>query len=153
LFSEHPRAQLNDAGEPVIPGDAVVDILTSFSTLHKDVELVSKDEEDQLTQFFTSNPSLETTPQSLLSFIAQSIQNADTVQGSGDVSTPPNYRPSVGSPFDSSERPRSTPLGNVAPPGWTRRPSPAHRRKSDAGTMERSLNDSEVCILCYYTFP
>jgi len=55
------------------------------------------------------------------------------------------------SPFDTSRRQRSTPLGNNAPSSWTKRPAPAHRRKSDAG----SRSDSEVCLrlvmerLCY----
>ena len=50
------------------------------------------------------------------------------------------------SPFDASRRQRSTPLGNNAPSSWTKRPVPAHRRKSDAG----SRSDSEV--LSHYPF-
>ena len=44
------------------------------------------------------------------------------------------------SPFDAERRRRSTPLANSAPSSWSKRPAPAHRRKSDAG----SRSDSEV---------
>ncbi|EDR05936.1 uncharacterized protein LACBIDRAFT_329462 [Laccaria bicolor S238N-H82] len=44
------------------------------------------------------------------------------------------------SPFDTERRQRSTPLANNAPSSWSKRPAPAHRRKSDAG----SRSDSEV---------
>ena len=44
------------------------------------------------------------------------------------------------SPFDAERRQRSTPLANNATSSWSKRPAPAHRRKSDAG----SRSDSEV---------
>ena len=44
------------------------------------------------------------------------------------------------SPFDAERRQRSTPLANNAPSSWSKRPAPAHRRKSDAG----SRSDSQV---------
>lgn len=49
---------------------------------------------------------------------------------------------SAASPFDTSRRQRSTPLGVSAPSSWAKRP-PHHRRKSDAG----SRSDSDVCII------
>jgi hypothetical protein len=74
---------------------------------------------------------------------------------SNDDSTvylPGSRRSSIGAPqtpvssssgksvFDTERRQRSTPLGNNAPSSWNKRPAPAHRRKSDAG----SRSDSEV---------
>ena len=50
----------------------------------------------------------------------------------------PSLRDSV---FDTSKRQRSTPLVNQAPSSWAKRPTPASRRKSDAG---RGASDSEV---------
>lgn len=70
LISEHPRSHLNDNGEPVIPGDALVDIMAGFSESHNDVELMSKDEENQLMQFLASNDGIEATPKVLVEFIA-----------------------------------------------------------------------------------
>ena len=64
-------------------------------------------------------------------------------------SRPPSVGPSVPpktptvSVFDTSQRQRSTPLG-AAPSSWTKRPAPAHRRKSINGSQGRALSDSEV---------
>ncbi|KAJ7196768.1 hypothetical protein GGX14DRAFT_504610 [Mycena pura] len=59
-----------------------------------------------------------------------------------DHSRPPSrgvpQTPKSASPFDTSRRQRSTPLGANAPSSWAKRP-PNHRRKSDAG----SRSDSE----------
>lgn len=55
----------------------------------------------------------------------------------------PPKTPNSSSPFDASQRQRSTPLG--APSSWTKRPAPAHRRKSINGSQGRALSDSEVC--------
>ena len=69
LFREHPASSLNDADEPVIPGDALVDILRTFSRNHDAVELMNRDEEDQLIQLLHDNPGLAVTPQVLIQFI------------------------------------------------------------------------------------
>lgn len=55
------------------------------------------------------------------------------------------------SPFDTERRQRSTPLANNAPSSWSKRPAPAHRRKSDAG----SRSDSEVSpiFLLFFILP
>jgi hypothetical protein len=198
LIFVHPRSQVNDAGEPVIPGDALVDILTGYSELHNNVELISKDEEVQLVQFLASNPGLEATPKLLVEFIAfrttsdespaqaaaaatssdegsendspeergrhaergiydQHSRSSSTDSVGTSVYSPPSRASSRGppktptsthdSPFDASKRQRSAPLGNIAPSSWTKRPPPAHRRKSDAG---RSSSDSEVYILLFH---
>ena len=61
---------MNDDGVPVIPADSLVDILRTFSRNHDALELMSKEEEDQLTQLIESNPGLAVTPTVLLQFIA-----------------------------------------------------------------------------------
>ncbi len=60
----------------------------------------------------------------------------------GSHSRPPSRGPmsSVKSPLDSERRQRSTPLANAPPSSWAKRPTPAGRRKSDAG----SRSDGEV---------
>jgi hypothetical protein len=71
----------------------------------------------------------------------------DSVGTSRGTSRPPSLgppeppkTPGSTSPFDASQRQRSTPLG-AAPSSWTKRPAPAHRRKSINGS---ALSDSEV---------
>lgn len=64
----------------------------------------------------------------------------------GSHSRPPSrgpMTPSVKSPLDSERRQRSTPLHTAPPSTWGKRPLPAGRRKSDAG----SRSDSEVCFI------
>jgi len=64
----------------------------------------------------------------------------------GSLSRPPSRGPmsSVKSPLDSERRQRSTPLTNAPPSSWAKRPTPAGRRKSDAG----SRSDGEVMFHC-----
>lgn len=78
LISEHARSHLNENGEPVIPGDALVDIIASFSESHNDAELMSKEEENQLTQFLASNDGIEATPKVLVEFIALRTTTTET---------------------------------------------------------------------------
>jgi hypothetical protein len=65
----------------------------------------------------------------------------------GSQSRPPSRGPmtpsAVKSPLDSERRQRSTPLHTAPPSTWGKRPLPAGRRKSDAG----SRSDSEVCFI------
>lgn len=70
-------------------------------------------------------------------------------------SRPPSVPPKTptNSVFDTSRRQRSTPLGANAPSSWTKRPAPAHRRKSvDGGSSGRALSDSEVCLHYLFLF-
>ena len=76
----------------------------------------------------------------------------DSVGTSRGTSRPPSLGPPAPpktpsststSPFDASQRQRSTPLGG-APSSWTKRPAPAHRRKSMNGSQGGALSDSEV---------
>ncbi|KAF7374326.1 hypothetical protein MSAN_00316100 [Mycena sanguinolenta] len=65
--------------------------------------------------------------------------SSDSVGTHRNYSRPPSRGPpqtprSAASPFDTSRRQRSTPLGGAAAPSsWAKRP-PHHRRKSDAGS-------------------
>ena len=66
----------------------------------------------------------------------------------GNQSRPPSrgpMTPSFKSPLDSERRQRSTPLSTAPPSSWTKRPTPAGRRKSDAG----SRSDGEVRYMCF----
>ncbi|KAH8100862.1 hypothetical protein BXZ70DRAFT_133219 [Cristinia sonorae] len=69
VFADHPQVTFNAEDQPVIPGDALVDILRTFSRNH-DSELMNKEEERQLVALIQSNPGLAVTPQVLLQFIA-----------------------------------------------------------------------------------
>ncbi|KAF9001588.1 hypothetical protein BDQ17DRAFT_1391057 [Cyathus striatus] len=75
-------------------------------------------------------------------------QDAYYRSGSRPSSRGPPTTPLNKSLFDSERRQRSTPLGNNAPSSWSRRPAPASRRKSDAG----SKSDSEVRIPYFLFF-
>lgn len=70
LFRNHPKSTLSEDDEPIIPGDALVDILQTFSQNHDALELMTKEEEGLLIQLIESNPGLAVTPQVLLQFIA-----------------------------------------------------------------------------------
>lgn len=191
IFTNHPHSHPNHNGEPVIPADALVDVFRSFSESYGGVELMTNDEMDLLKTLLASNPGLEVTPQTLLTFIAEKTKHSprespkgspysanvdlpergrSTGREAGDrnsrsssidsagtsrqgASRPPSVGPLVppktptsASPFDASQRQRSTPLG-AAPSSWTKRPAPAHRRKSINGSQGRALSDSEVSTL------
>ncbi|KAG5637957.1 hypothetical protein H0H81_002485 [Sphagnurus paluster] len=166
IFNQHSNSHLNDAGDPVIPADDVVDVLKSLSDLYDGVELLSDEEAGMLKQLIKSNPGLEVTPAMLGQFIAQRTKHTpprspstdedsdfpyrgrpqDGYQSSDSNGThsrassqgPPQTPMSAKSPFDNDRRKRTTPL-NAAPSSWAKRPAPAARRKSDAG----SRSDSE----------
>lgn len=131
------------------------------------------DEETSLLRVLLhNNPGLEVTPSILLSFVAEKTKHtpprspltdqdvelpggrgrgSDREEDAQQRSTsndsrassrgPPQTPTSSKSPFDNERRQRSTPLN--APSSWSKRPAPASRRKSDAG----SRSDSEVSIL------
>jgi hypothetical protein len=167
---------LNDAGETVMPADALVDILSTLSDSLSDEPLMSGEEVAMFEALLKNNPGLEVTPQIILNFIEEKTKiqprspaNSDddaparkghsrssSNESNGAVfhpdstSRPPSRGPQtpaqIKSPLDSQRRQRSTPL--AAPSSWsTKRPIPS-RRKSDAG----SRSDSDVCSLLYRLF-
>ncbi|KAJ7679250.1 hypothetical protein DFH06DRAFT_1278902 [Mycena polygramma] len=181
LFIEHPDATIAEDGNPVIPGDALVDVFRSFADLYNGMELLTPDEMAMLKQLIASNPGMQVTPQVALAFIAQKTKHSppqsppmdeqeldlprgreqdraddesnsrssssDSTGTHRNQSRPPSrgapHTPkNSASPFDTSRRQRSTPLGKeAAPSSWAKRP-PHHRRKSDAG----SRSDSEGAV-------
>ncbi|KAF8072232.1 hypothetical protein FPV67DRAFT_1560862 [Lyophyllum atratum] len=179
IFHEHPKSHINDAGEPVIPADNLVDVFNAFSDLYDGVKLMTDDETDMLKHLLSQNPGLEVTPTILLGFIAEKTKHSpprspnteddndfsgrgrsddrddDYYRSSSSDSNgtsglrsrrssrgPPQTPTSVKSPFDAERRQRSTPLSNAAPSSWAKRPAPAHRRKSDAGSRSDSESQS-----------
>lgn len=183
IFNDHPDSFVNDAGDPVIPADALVDVLRAFSEVYDGVELMTDSETKLLNDLLRSNPGLEVTPAILVRFIAEKTKqspprspqtddqadlpgrgrtgdreidhhrsssnesNGDSTlysSGSRRSSTGPPETPSSGkSVFDTERRQRSTPLSTNAPSSWNKRPAPAHRRKSDAGSRSDSESFSE----------
>ncbi|EKM48193.1 uncharacterized protein PHACADRAFT_203123, partial [Phanerochaete carnosa HHB-10118-sp] len=79
LFRRHPQSTSDDGGDPTIPGHALVDILRTFSHNHNALELMTREEEEQLIDLIETNPGLAVTPRVLLAFIAQR-----TTAGPGD---------------------------------------------------------------------
>ena len=163
---------MNDAGETVMPADALVDIFSSLSDSLSDEPLMSGEEVAMFEALLKNNPGLEVTPQIILNFIEERTKiHLSRIAGNSDDDTaahkdhsrsssiesndvfhldsnirPPSRGPQtpvIKSPLDSQRRQRSTPL--AAPSSWsTKRPIPS-RRKSDAG----SRSDSDVCSLLY----
>ncbi|KAF5342193.1 hypothetical protein D9611_001989 [Ephemerocybe angulata] len=71
IFNGHPNSHSNADGEPVIPADALVDVLFSFSDAFNGVPLLSSEEQSMLETLLSNHPDLECTPGILLKFIAQ----------------------------------------------------------------------------------
>ncbi|KAH9945143.1 uncharacterized protein BXZ73DRAFT_38211 [Epithele typhae] len=90
IFTDHPQCTLNDAEEPVIPGDALVDVLRTFSSNHNSVELMDKAEEEQLTAILSSTPGLQVTPQILLQFIATKTGDSGAFTSSSSSNDSPS---------------------------------------------------------------
>ncbi|EIN10093.1 hypothetical protein PUNSTDRAFT_133858 [Punctularia strigosozonata HHB-11173 SS5] len=74
IFENHPDSHPNDAGEPVIGANALVDVFRIFGEQYTGSELMTKEEEEMLAQVLESNPGLEVTPQTILQFIAMRTQ-------------------------------------------------------------------------------
>jgi len=99
LIASHPRSHLNDEGEPVVPAEALVDILTSYRSAHDNIELLSKEEEEMFLQFIRASPGLEATTKVLVEFIAFRTASGDNAPESALSSD-------EGSESDSSHRGR-----------------------------------------------
>ena len=77
LIKDHPRSHVNDEGEPVVPAEALVDILASYRLSHDDVQLLSKEEEVMFLEFIRASPGLEATTKVLVEFIAFRTASGD----------------------------------------------------------------------------
>ncbi|KAJ7340774.1 hypothetical protein DFH08DRAFT_783222 [Mycena albidolilacea] len=160
IFIEHPDATIAEDGNPVIPADALVDVFQAFSEQHGGTQLLSADDIILFKDLIANNPGIEVTPQLAIGFVAEKTKHsppqspsAEEPRGRSDDRDESNSRSSssdsvgthrnhsrgpqtprsAASPFDTSRRQRSTPLGGPAPSSWAKRP-PQHRRKSDAGS-------------------
>jgi hypothetical protein len=76
IFAQDPDSHLNDAGDPVIPADALVDVFQSFADIYNGLQLLSSEEMEMLKALLASNPGLEVTPQILMDFIAEKTKHA-----------------------------------------------------------------------------
>ncbi|KAG5644171.1 hypothetical protein DXG03_009012 [Asterophora parasitica] len=76
IFSEHPNSHINDAGEPVIPADNLVDVFSAFSDLYNGVQLLDDHETAMLKQLLEMNPGLEVTPAILIQFLAEKTKSS-----------------------------------------------------------------------------
>lgn len=77
LIADHPRSHLNEEGEPAVPAEALVDIFSSYRSIHNNVELMSKGEEAMFLQFIQASPGLEATTKVLIEFIAFRTASGD----------------------------------------------------------------------------
>lgn len=77
---------------------------------------------------------------------SRSSSSESNRSGGGPTTAQPQYANAPESPFDSKNRQRAIPLPKSnTPSSWSnKRPLPAGRRKSDAGSTSRALSDSEV---------
>ncbi|PPQ78593.1 hypothetical protein CVT24_002739 [Panaeolus cyanescens] len=168
IFEQHPNAHLNEQNEPVVPADDLFDVFDTISERLGGGTILSDSEREQFIDLCTQNRGLEVTPEIVWKLIeARSTTSpprsprSDEDRGhdfedfdgshsraqsnesyGGRISRPPSRgptTPNVKSPLDSERRQRSTPLNSVVPPSSWSRPTPHHRRKSDAG----SRSDSE----------
>jgi len=187
IFTNHPEAHFNDADVPVIPANALPEVIAELSSRYN-VDVLSKDEEQQLTAFVRDNAGIEVTPELLLGFVAQATAKLNDNRSSSGTSSPELNESSDGrgreesrhhrsgsghsrsssrdsvttqsmwraeprtpgsrapdSPFEAKSRQRSQPLAGP-PSSWARRPAPATRRRSDAGSRRGSMSDSDVCL-------
>ncbi|KAJ3483586.1 hypothetical protein NLI96_g6211 [Meripilus lineatus] len=123
IFTEHPLSKTNDKDEPVIPGDALVDVLRTFSSRSDSGDLLAQEEEDQLSSLLKSNPGLEVTPQILLQFIAAKT-------------TSPKRSPEHSPPMSFSEL-SDRGRDDQQPPAHSH--SRSHSRSSSAGSSGTSV--------------
>lgn len=75
LFNDHPSSNVNESGEPVIPADALVDILNALADISP-IPLLSNEETNMLKTLLVDNPGLEVTPSILLQFIAEKTRHS-----------------------------------------------------------------------------
>ncbi|KAJ7253443.1 hypothetical protein C8J57DRAFT_1659479 [Mycena rebaudengoi] len=76
IFIEHPDSSITDDGDPVIPGDALVDVFRSFAELYNGMELLTPDEMEMLKALIASNPGMQVTPQVAIAFIAEKTKHS-----------------------------------------------------------------------------
>ncbi|KIJ51491.1 hypothetical protein M422DRAFT_58957 [Sphaerobolus stellatus SS14] len=88
IFTNHPEAHFNEADTPVIPAHALPDVIAELSSRYN-VEVLNKDEEQQVAAFVRDNPGIEVTPELLLGFVAAATAKHND-SSSGASSPEPN---------------------------------------------------------------
>lgn len=76
IFNNHPSSRENQSGEPAIPADALVDVLSAFSVSYDGLDLLNDEEMAMLKQILVNNPGIEVTPQTLLQFVAERTKHS-----------------------------------------------------------------------------
>ena len=149
LFHEHPKASSNDEGEPVIPADAILDILRSFSANHNHDALLNKTEEAQLVQVVEANPGITVTPSTLYQLIL-GLQQTSAQSTSEAPPTPQRQvpigrgRPGEKTEFVAYARSRSTSQDVSGASVYGQRPSsrPSSRPPSRSQSRGPSVRES-----------
>ncbi|KZV67327.1 hypothetical protein PENSPDRAFT_688229 [Peniophora sp. CONT] len=156
IFEGHPDMYENAKGEWVLPANCLPDVFETYQH-QTGIELLTREEMDQMVNFVQSTPGLEVTPEMLLQVVAQRSAGSPEQSPAGEQprgredqreagrhsrsssagsdgtyyhgSRPPSRGPPVPpSPFDAQKRQRSQPL--AAPSSWAKRPVAPARRKS-----------------------
>ena len=142
LFRDHPKSTRGDDDEPIIPGDALVDILRTFSQVH-DFPLMTKEEEEQLVQLVESNPGLAVTPQVLLQFIAMRTTvspNPESSPVEGQDESQRKGRSRERSEYEYETRSRSSSGGSIGTSVY--RPQERSSSRGPPVPPKTPLNDS-----------
>ncbi|KAJ6620038.1 hypothetical protein B0H10DRAFT_1876306 [Mycena sp. CBHHK59/15] len=108
IFIEHPDASITESGDPVIPGDALVDIFRSFAELYGGMELLTPEEMDMLKTLIASNPGMQVTPQVAIAFIAEKTKHSPPQSPPMDEEELPRGREEDRGEYDSHSRSSST---------------------------------------------
>jgi len=144
IFHNHPQSNINDAGEPVIPADALVDVFRAFSEVYDGVELMTSDEMDMLKGLLVANPGLEVTPQILLQFIAEKTKHSPRESpqvSSNEDETEPLFRGRVPN-HDGSQEDRASRSSSDESADYARTPSRPPSRALSSSTKPSSPFDA-----------
>ena len=119
IFERHPGSHLTDAGDTVIPADALVDLFSSLSDGLSDEPLMSGEEIAMFEVFLKTNPGLQVTPQIILNFIEERTKihpSRSPFSSDDDVATHEEYRGHSRSSSSESNCAVSHPDSNSRPP-------------------------------------
>ncbi|KAJ7683656.1 hypothetical protein B0H17DRAFT_1014141 [Mycena rosella] len=108
IFIEHPDATIADDGNPVIPGDALVDVFRSFAELYNGMELLTAEEMEMLKALIASNPGMEVTPQVAIAFIAEKTKHSPPQSPPREEEELPRGREDDREDYDGRSRSRSS---------------------------------------------
>lgn len=81
LFDSHHLSKQTENGEPIVPASALLDVIHTFGEYHDGIQLLSEEEEIQVTMFVEANPDIDVTPTLLLNFLRALTQKAAAAAG------------------------------------------------------------------------